>query len=77
MICTLCFHSDPDPTYTDDGHFLDMILETLRLLVGVSVSHEVDGRTVAMTWEYISGESRDDVSVWMEKLQVGLQKIEE
>ena len=63
-------------TYTDDGHFLYMILETLRLLAGISLSHEVDGRTAAMTWEYISVEFRRGCVGWTEESWYGFQKYE-
>ena len=51
-----------------------MVLETLRLLAGISWSHGVDGRKEAMTWEYISVVSREDVFGLAEKPQVGFQK---
>ena len=64
-----------NPTYTDDGHFFYMVLESLRLLAGISLSHEVDGRTVAMTWEYISVEIRRGCLRLAEDTRYGFQKI--
>ena len=55
-----------------------MVLETLRLLAGISLSHELDGRTVAMTWEYISVEIRRGCVVLADETRYGFQKkIEE
>lgn len=38
-------------TYPNDGNFLHMILETLRLLAGILLGHDVDSTMVAETWE--------------------------
>ena len=62
-----------NPTYTDDGHFLYMVLETWRLLTGISLSHEVDRRHCSNDWEYISFifvELGEDASVWLRKVNV-------
>lgn len=40
-------------TYPNDSNFFYMVLETLRLLAGIFLDHDVDERMVAEIWERI------------------------